>query len=389
MHRIKAGLFAGLLLLAAGEACVYAAPTLKIGFNGAMTGLLENIGKTAKKGAELAREDIDKKGGVTIGGTTYQVKFLYGDNTSDHTRATEVSLSLIGQEHVIGLIGPQASNNAVPAGGIADAYQTPMISPWSTAPATTKNRPYVFRVGALNDVQASLLAGFIAKQLKKTKLAILYDVISAYPRDMAKAVRKSFEVLQGAGSVVAFEEFRTGDTDFRPQLERILQAGAEVIVTPQTDTQVAEIVRQARELGFNNLIMGSDSWAGGDLMKACGDDCKGLMFTGNYASGGAKGANKVFVDRYLAAYGEQPNEVAALTYDAVHSMVQALENISTLTGNIVEDRRLLKDQLVALKDFQGVTGTLSYNASGDPDKCVMVIEIDSNGIFTTKEMACP
>lgn len=389
MRIIKAGLFISLLLAALGSTATAATDTIKLGFNAPMSGFLDKVGTSTRNAAELAREDIEKQGGIKIGGKTWKLEFLYGDNASDNTTATTLALSQIGRDHVMAIIGPQVSNNAIPVGGIANAYKTPMMTPWSTSPVTTKNRPYVFRTCFVYTVQGPMIADFVSKSLNKKKLAVLYDIVSAYPRGMANTVKNSFEDLLGPDSVVAFEEFRTNDTDYSQQIKRIIATKAEVLFVPQTDKQVAAIVKQARKLGFKGMIMGSNAWSGGDLMGACGDECKGLIFTGNYAPGGAKGKNKVFVDRYQKAYNRLPDEAAALTYDAVHSIVEALKKTDGLSGNVVEDREKLRTELVTLKGLQGVTGMLNYNASGNPDKCAVVVEIDQDGVFTTRDTVCP
>ena len=115
--------------------------------------------------------------------------------------------------------------------------------------------------------------------------------------------------------VVAYESFTTGDTDFSAQLTKIMDAGAEFIFTPQYYNEVALIVQQAHELGFEGPIVGSDSWGSAKLTNLCGADCNGLFFSTHYAAEGATGATKEFIDKYNAKYGYVPDDVGALTWD--------------------------------------------------------------------------
>jgi branched-chain amino acid transport system substrate-binding protein len=378
-----------LLLLTSAQGLQAAGNTLTLGFNIPLSGALEAVGVSSKNAAELVRLRIEQQGGLTIGGTTYSLTFLYGDNTSDNGMAPKVAIEQVTQGEVIAIIGPQASNNAIPVGQMADSFKTPMVSPWSTAPKTTKDRPYVFRIPFLLDKVGEVGAQFAKDEFGATKGAVLFDVVSAYPRALAKSFRDAFEALNGPGSLVAFEEFRTGDKDFHKQIQRIKASGAQVLFIPQYYNEIPLIIRQLKEAGLDVPILGSDSWAGGDLMAECGADCHGRYFIGNYAAGGAKGVNKEFVDQYQKAHGVLPDEPAALTYDAVNVVVKALQNTGGLTGNLMEDRTLLKDQLVNLKNYEGVTGMMSFNASGDPEKCVQIIKIDDSGVFMQDRAVCP
>ncbi len=379
----------GLLLPLAGVQNLWADDgIIRIGVNFSMTGMFELVGKHSKNATELVRKDIEKAGGLEIGGKKYQVEFVYGDNESNPATAASVAVHQISKEKVLGIVGGLISNQAIPMGQMAQAFATPMISPWSTSPITTQNRPYVFRSCFVFTIQGPALTKFAATEFKATKAAVLYDIVNAYPRGMAKNFKEAFEAQNGAGSVVAFEEFRTGDQDFSEQLTRIKKSGAEFIFTPQHYNEVPLIVRQAKRLGLTIPIVGSNSWAGGDLIGACGADCNGLFFTGNYAPGKATGLNKQFVDTYKSAYGEYPDEPAALTWDAVRVMMEAIHRTGGLSGNLVKDRTLVKDTLTKIQNFDGAAGKLTFNQTGDPNKCAVIVKIE-DGVFSFHDSVCP
>jgi branched-chain amino acid transport system substrate-binding protein len=361
---------------------------IRIGINFSMTGKFELVGQHSKNATELVRKDIEAAGGIEVGGKKYQVELIYGDNESSPTAAASQAVKLISKEKVLGIVGGLISNQAIPMGQMAQAFATPMISPWSTSPITTQNRPYVFRSCFVFTIQGPALTKFATSEFKATKAAVLYDIVNAYPRGMAKNFKDAFEAQNGAGSVVAFEEFRTGDKDFSKQLARIRDSGAGFIFTPQHYDEVPLIVRQAKSMGLTIPIVGSNSWAGGDLVGECGADCNGLFFSGNYAPGKATGLNKEFVDAYKTAYGENPDEPAALTWDALRVLVEAIQRTGGLSGNLVNDRTLVKDSLTKIQDFDGAAGKLSFNETGDPNKCAVIVKID-NGVFTFHDSVCP
>jgi branched-chain amino acid transport system substrate-binding protein len=361
--------------------------TIKIGVNAPLTGDIPKVGEGTKFAAEMWLEDIG--GELEVGGKTYKVELVIEDNESKAESATAVNTKLITQEEVLVIVGPQASKQAVPAGQVANDNETPMVSPWSTNPNTTLNRPWVFRTPFLDPFQGPVVAGFVTDEFGFTKAAVLYDVASDYPKGLAEFFKKGWEDLHGADSVVAFESFTTGDADFSAQLTKIKNSGAEFIFTPQYYNEVALIVQQAHELGWDAPIVGSDSWGSAELMKLCGDDCKGLFFSTHYAAAGATGATKEFIDRYNEKHGYVPDDVGALTWDTMLIVQKAIQDCGEITGDLAEDRKCVRDALAGIKDFDGITGEMTFTEQGDPIKCAVIVRISDAGEFEFYKQACP
>lgn len=370
------------------SACAPAAPdTIKIGVNAEITGDIPKVGEGTKFSAEMWLEDIGGK--MTVGGKEYNVELVIEDNEAKGESAAAVNTKLITQDEVLVIVGPQASKQAVPAGAVANDLQTPMISPWSTNPNTTLNRPWVFRTPFLDPFQGPVVANFVSEEFGYTKAGVLYDIASDYPKGLAEFFKKGWEEIQGAGSVVAFESFTTGDTDFSAQLTKIRDAGAEFIFAPQYYNEVALIVQQARELGFEGPIVGSDSWGSAELMNLCGDACKGLYFSTHYAAEGATGATKAFIDEYNAKYGYVPDDVGALTWDAFNIVKKAIEDCGNITGDIKVDRQCVRDAMAKIKEFPGITGNMTFTEEGDPIKCAVIVKINDQGLFSFYKQVCP
>jgi len=290
---------------------------------------------------------------------------------------------------VLAVIGPNASKQAIPAGEVCNANKTPMVSPWSTNPKTTEGRPYVFRACFLDPFQGPVAAKFVTEEFGAKKAAVLYDIASDYPKGLAEYFKDAFEKIHGPGSVVAFETFTTKDTDFSAQLTKIVNSGADVLFTPQYYAEVPLIVKQAQELGWKKPIMGSDSWGSAELMNLCGSACKGYFFSTHYAAAGAKDKTKEFIDQFKAKYGAEPDDVAALTWDATRLLLQAVQNTGSLSGTLDKDRDAVKEQLAKITDFDGITGKMTFKAHGDPIKCAVVVKISEKGDFEFFKSACP
>ena len=261
-----------------------------------------------------------------------------------------------------------------------------MISPWSTNPNTTKDRPFVFRGCFLDPFQGPVVANFIKDEFGFTKAAVLYDVASDYPKGLAENFKDAWEKI---GTVAAYESFTTKDTDFSSQLTKIRDSGAEFIFTPQYYNEVALIVQQAHQLGWDKPIVGSDSWGSAETVKLCGKDCYGLFFSTHYAAAGATGATKEFIDRYKGKHGYVPDDVGALTWDAMRIVQTAIENAGELTGDIKKDRQAVRDALAKIKKFDGITGNMDFTEEGDPVKCAVIVRISDAGEFEFYKSVCP
>ena len=362
---------------------------IKIGLNLPLSGNRGSTGISSREGAELIKDQINASGGLQIGGSKYKVEYVYADNQSDPQGAVAATLQLITRDKVIGIVGPNASSNAIPAGSICESFKTPMISPTSTNPKTTENRPFVFRACFLDNFQGEVMAKFAASEFKAKKAAVLYNIASAYPKGLAEFFKSSFEAQQGAGSVVVFEDFLSNETDLSKHLDKIVASDADVLFLPQYAHEIPSFVGQARARGWTKPILGGDAWESSDLMANCGDLCKGLYFSSHFGAIGAKGKTQVFVEQYQKKYNQLPTGYGALGYDAAYLLLTAIGSMDTLSPNLLENRAATKDKLAAIKGFEGVSGTLDMNAAGDPVKSAVVILINKDGAFESYKTENP
>jgi len=374
-------------LLLAGTA--WGADTIKIGFNIPMTGDIPKVGESSKLSAEMLKEDINGAGGLQVGKKKYMLEFVYEDNEAKAESAVTTALKLIEKDEILAMVGPNSSKQAVPAGQVANDNQTVMITPWSTNPDTTKDRPWVFRAAFLDPFQGPVAVNFAVEQFKAKTSAVLYDLENDYSKGLAEIFRSEFEKKMGKGTIKSFESHGTKDQDFSAQLTKIIGSKPDFIFVPDNYNQVALIVKQARQLGYKGPFMGSDSWGSSELMTLCGDACKGLFFSTHYAAAGATGATKTFIDRYSKKYGYVPDDVAALTWDATRIVLKAIQDTGGLSGKLKKDRKAIREAMAAIPSFEGITGSMKFDAQGDPVKCAVVVKINDKGEFEFTKSVCP
>jgi branched-chain amino acid transport system substrate-binding protein len=393
MKRMTVKIVVAVLALAIGAlalaGCGKDSDVIKVGFNLELTGDIPKVGEASKFAAEMLKEDINSKGGLEIGGKKYKLEFVYQDNEAKAESAVNAALKLINQDGVVAIVGPNSSKQAIPAGGACNDSQVPMVTPWSTNPDTTKDRPWVFRACFLDPFQGPVAVNFAAKQFGAKTAAVIFDIANDYSKGLAEIFKAEWEKKMGAGTVVGFESHGTKDQDFSAQLTKIVAAKPDFIFVPDNYNQVALIVKQAHDLGYKGPFMGSDAWGSAELMTLCGKDCIGQFFSTHYAAAGAQGATKEFIDRYNTKYKYVPDDVAALTWDATRLVLQAIQAAGKVEKDIKAERKLVRDALAGIKEFAGITGNMKFAGTGDPQKCAVVVQISPEGKFEFKESVCP
>jgi branched-chain amino acid transport system substrate-binding protein len=370
----KTFLFAALLALAGLSGCGDGgAPSVKVGLNVELTGEMPAVGASSRNAAELFVSELNAAGGVDVGGTKLPIKLVVADNGAKADQARTVAQRLISQDNVVAMVGPNASSCAIPASIVAETFKCPMISPWSTNPKTTldeegKPKEYVFRACFIDTFQARVLAKFVLNNLKAKTAAVLYDVASEAPNGQATLFKETFE--KDGGQIVAFETYTTGDRDFSAQLTKIKAANPDVIFLPAYYNDAAGITRQARQQGITAQFVGSDAWSSPEIIGLGGKEIEGSYFCNHYSTEIATPIAKKFVADYTAKYGKAPDDVAALTYDAMGLLTQAIKEAGKA------DRQAIRDALAKIAKFEGVTGTMQFQpGSGDPIKSAVILQI--------------
>jgi branched-chain amino acid transport system substrate-binding protein len=370
--------FVGLLLLAGCAPKEETIPQIKVGVIAPLTGSIPVVGQSTKNAAELAVKEVNEAGGLDVGEQKMEIALFIEDNEDKEESAVSAAQKLINQSSVVAIIGPQASRNAIPASTIAENARIPMISPWSTNPDTTAGKRYIFRVAFIDPFQGRVMARFAIEELGAREAAALYDVASAYNKGIAEIFKQVFE--EAGGQVVAFETYTTGEEDFRAQLTTIRDSGADVLFLPNYYNEVPLQVQQAHELGVEATIIGSDAW--GQLTDKDMADMEGLFFSTHYAADIASDVAQEFINKYKAAYGEVPDDVAALTYDAFGMLFRSIESQGKA------DPESIRNGLTTISQYEGVTGMMEYKGTGDPVKSAVILQI-RNGKFTFYTLASP
>jgi branched-chain amino acid transport system substrate-binding protein len=340
---------------------------IRLGVNAELTGSKPMVGASCKKAMELLAAQVNAAGGLKVGDKSYHLKLFVEDNGDQPESAAAAAQKLISQDHVLAIIGPNASDNANAAARICEAAQVVMISPWSTNPKTTAGKKFVFRACFIDDFQGQVMAKFARNTLKAQTAAVLYDGSLEYNKGIAEYFLKAFEAE--GGKVVAFESYPKDARDLSPQLTRIKAANPDVLFLPNYYNEVPLQVQQARRLGITCTFIGSDSWGSPEILTLCGVDLEQSYFSTHYAPDIATDTAQKFIREYAAKYGTKPDDVAALTYDAGGLLLQAIRQAGA------PDRQKVRDALASVQEFEGVTGNMKFHGTGDPIKSAVIIHV--------------
>jgi branched-chain amino acid transport system substrate-binding protein len=369
---------AGAALLAGCSSSGESGDTIRIGEFASLTGKEATFGNSSHRGTLLAIKEINAAGGV-LG---KPLELVFEDNRSLSGESATIAKKLITRDRVVALLGEVASGRSLEVAPIAQQYKVPMISPSSTNPQVTRTGDYVFRVCFTDPFQGRLLANFARNSLKAQKVAILSDVSQAYSVGLAQFFREPW--LAGGGTIVADEKYTGGEKDFRAQLTTVKAANPDAILVPGYYTDVGLIVAQARQLGITVPLFGGDGWEAPELIEIAGAQAlEGTYYSTHFSPESTDPRVQRFVAAYKAEYGGQvPDAMAALGYDAVQVLADAIRRAGTTEG------AALRDAIAATRDFPGVTGITTLDENRDASKPAVIITV-RNGRFEYVETVSP
>lgn len=360
-----------------------ASKDIKIGVVYELTGSTASLGTAASNGAKLAFKEINASGGV-LG---KQIQIAVGDNKSEPSESSNAMTKVISQDKVVAVTGFTTSSNAIAASNVAEANNIPFLTSAATNPkvtvdeATGKVKKNTFRVCFIDPFQGTVGANFVLNSLKAKNAVVMIDNSSDYSKGLAKFFTDAF--TKGGGKIASEVAYLQNDQDFKTILTSIKALNADVIYVPGYYGEVGKIIKQARELGITAPFVGGDGWDSPKLAEIAGAaPLDNTFFTNHYSIEDNSPKSKTFLAAYQKEYGEVPDAMAVLGYDAAYALVDAIKRANST------DSDKIREALASTKDFQGVTGALTLNATHDAIKGAVIIEM-KNGKQVYRETVNP
>ena len=377
---------AGLLLGVAMLGSVFAgcgdeakSDEIKIGANFEMTGNVANYGSATLDGLKLAIKEANDAGGVN----GKKINLVTVDNKSEASEAVNAATKLISDDKVKVIVGPAVTANVMAESQVANDNKIPVIAPDATSPSVTVEngqvKPFIFRSCVIDPQQGDVMATFASKDLKAKTAVVYIDSSSDYSKSLGQVFKEKFEAA--GGKVVMEEAFLQKDQDFKATLTKIKTANADVIFIPAYYEEVGKIVKQARELGITQPLLGTDGWDDTKVVDIAGADALNNTFFSSHYSEKDKDVQS-FIESFKKEYNHAPNVFAALGYDAGKMLIDAIKRAGS------DDPEKIQKALEETKDLQVGTGKITMDKNHNPIKSAVILEM-KNGEKEMKAKIAP
>jgi branched-chain amino acid transport system substrate-binding protein len=340
-----------------------------------LSGPVPTFGVSTRDGAILAIEEWNARGGV-LG---RQIEYIVEDSQCTPGPAVNAANKVIEQDGVKYIIGEVCSSASIPVSEITEERGILQISPTSTNVDVTlkadgSTKEYVFRACFIDPFQGLVMAQFALDQGHQTAF-VLFDQGNDYVLGLAENFIENFEA--GGGTIVGRESYTGQDTDFSASLTKVADSGADVLYVPDYYNILNLVGAQAKERGITAVLMGGDGWDSADLDRAAAD---GGYYSNHYSPFDTRPIVQDWVVNYEARFGEVPDALATLAYDAANLLLASIESAG------VDDPAVVKDAMAAI-EYEAVSGTITFDEFHNPIKAAAVLQVKDGEILFVESVA--
>lgn len=323
--------------------------TIKLGATFPLSGDVASYGVHAKNGIQLKIEEINKQGGIK--GKKLFVDFQDDKNSIKDAVGIFNDFATVKNYPVV--FGSAGSSVTLALAPLANRFKVVLISPVSSSSAlSTEGGKYFFRTVPSDNLQAEMLSKMVFDDGVR-KVAIVYTN-NSWGKPLTEGFKKSFDAM--GGQIVFEEGVMENTSDFRTLILKLKKVDFDAIVSPTYPKEGGVFLKQLKEAGINTKLYGGDNWGAPEFIEIAQNAANGAKFT--FPSDSKSPLYDEFKENYKNRYKEDPDIVAAYSYDAATAIILAIEK----SGKIVSDS--IRDQLLKL-NFQGVSDKISFKPNGD------------------------
>ena len=336
-------------------------------------GFLVSGVRTYTNGAMIAADEANAGGGL-LG---RPIELIVEENLEDAASAVEVAETMILDDEVAALIGPNRSVHAIEVGAVAQRHGVPMITTAATNPRVTAAGDLVFMAAFTDQFQGRVMADFAFETLGVTTAAVLTQRGEVYSEGIGKFFVNHFRRL--GGTVVVDQSYEEDATDFAAQLTAVADAAPAVLFMPGPAAEVVLLTAQARALplldaaGEPTVFLGADAWDNAALLENEQASVEGSFFSTHFSPDTDEPTARAFVEAYRARFGIPPTGGDGVSYDAVRLFVQAAARVGSL------DADAIRRELQATEQYAGATLISHYDENRHPTKSAVIMTIE-NGV---------
>lgn len=361
-----------IMVLTAGPVVVAQEPIV-IGTVMATSGKFAFLGGPEQKGVELAVDEINAAGGI-LG---RKLKLVSYDDEGNPAKTVNLVDRLLTKDKVMGIIGASTSGTIHVVATACEKAGVPQFY-ISGNSQICKGKKHVFNAAPADELDAAGMVDFLKDNLKVTKIGVIHDS-NEYGTRSAKSFEKILKEKAPGIKVVGTEKYQSADRDMTAQLINLKNAGSQCIVIWGVGFAPAVIVKNWNQLGLKkNIKLMSGAGAGShkmiQLLEYAGE---GFLFNTVLNYGAPIAKERDFISAYKKKFNAIPPTFAAVGYDAVYLLAEALKIAKG-------DKTKLSEAIYSIDGFKGVQGTFSFkggNCNGLQPGCYVMAVVKSRDYF--------
>lgn len=366
------GYLLALILVLAGcqskvnSVSVFGPKELTIGVVLPETGQYAPLGKSTRQGIEFAVNEINSIGGIR----GIALKTVFIDDHSQPLKSAQAVGSLAEQPEVVAVIGGLTDELAFAGGIQANRRKIVFVTPAAGAIGIPELGPYVYRNKINYSISAARLAEYLFQIEGKRFYAIMYP-FNEYGVNMAEIFERRIKEL--GGIVVGKESYTVDIYNFNLTVARLSRGDVQVLFVPCYASELPGIAELVYQSGIMTIMAGGDSWtADGKVSKGI-EFLEGAIYTsGFYVDSHSRNVME-FVQKYKQKFGQTPDTIAAHCVDTVRLLAQCI-----YAGGF--NREAVKNELLLIKKFPGLTGKTTFGGNRDAEKQLMFLTVSGGEI---------
>ncbi len=345
---------------------------LKIGAIYNLSGPQASLGRPSLNGSMLAVEQLNARGGL-LG---RRVELIAADGESDPALIADETRRLVHVPGLSAITGLSDTTMVLAAAPIAEKARMVFLTSGATSPRVPIEFPNYYFMACFGDnTQAAAAAEYAVSGLGARTVYLISDETTDYTVLLARYFAERY--LQLGGRIVGEDTYAAGTTDFSAHIARLkgLSTPPDVLYVASGPDEIGSLVKQLREASVDEPIVGGDGYDTPLLLEIAGAAANDVYFTTHtlFDRAQATPLQKRFMDAYQARFGNPPeSSFAGLGYDAVNLLAAAIE----FAGSAKQ--KAVANALEVTRDFQGVTGTLSFAPGVHiPAKQVTIVHVNN------------
>jgi len=315
----------------------------------------------ALNGIRFGVKELNQKGGL-LGRPVALLEF---DNKSTAIGSKMAAKKAV-KANVITAFGALWSSHSLAMAPVFQKAKIPMITPGSTYPQITLVGNYIFRTCFIDSFQGKILAKFVFQDLKMRTVGVLINANSKYSEGLAKSFIEYFK--RHNGKVLFEENYLEQTIDFSNLISKIKKFEPEILFLPDHIKDSGYIIKQTRDRKILTPFIGGDGWSN-DLYKITGDEITGYFYSLHWYQDSPGEKSRKFVADYKQ-YFKKFDDRDALSYDSVCLFADAVHRAGSFKPSEI------RDALAATQNFNGVTGSITFNENGDPIKPAVILKFE-------------